>query len=327
MESIVKGRIIGGCVALALAAVAAFPASAQEFPSDNITMVVGWPAGGAQDTVGRLVAEHLGQVLDTTVVVSNVPGAAGATGVREVETAEPDGYTIGTIGLHGVAQAYINENATAMSDIEPLAIVNIDPAALTVRSDTGIETLEDFVAYAKENPGALINGNDSPGGFSFLNAQFIERELGVELTKVPYQGFAPTVAALAAGEVQSVTLPVPLLTEMHEAGTVKILAVAAEERHFAAPDVPTFKEEGYDYVFTDYVVIFGPKGMPEDVKATLEEGLLEAMDSEGFKKAADTAGLILDPQGAEAAAELIAGVDEEVYPVMLDAGLVTTREK
>lgn len=302
-------------------------AGAQDFPSDNITMVIGWPAGGAQDTVGRLVAEHLGQHLSTTVVVSNVPGAAGANGVREVETATPDGYTIGTIGLHGIAQAYINENATAMDDIEPLALVNIDPAALTVRTDTGIGSLEEFIAYAKDNPGALINGNDSPGGFSFLNAEFIERNLEIELTKVPYQGFAPTVAALVAGEVESVTLPVPLLADLHEAGDVKILAVASAERHFAAPDVPTFQEEGIDYTFSDYVVIFGPKGLPADIKAALETSILAAMDTDGFKASADTIGLILDPQGADAARETITTVDEDVYPVMLDAGLVTTRQR
>ncbi|MHB2266480.1 Bug family tripartite tricarboxylate transporter substrate binding protein [Aliihoeflea sp. PC F10.4] len=302
-------------------------AGAQDFPSENMTMVIGWPAGGAQDTVGRLVAEHLGQQLSTTVVVSNVPGAAGANGVREVETAEPDGYTIGTIGLHGVAQAYINENATAMDAIEPLALVNIDPAALTVSSSMDISSLEEFIAFAKENPGVVINGNDSPGGFSFLNAQFIERNLEIEMTKVPYQGFAPTVAALVAGEVETVTLPVPLLADLHEAGDVKILGVAAAERHFAAPDVPTFQEQGIDYVFSDYVVIFGPKGLPEDVKGTLEAALLAAMDTDGFKASAETIGLILDPQGADAARETIANVDAEVYPVMLDAGLVTTRQR
>lgn len=300
---------------------------AQDFPSENMTMVIGWPAGGAQDTVGRLVGEHLGQQLSTTVVVSNVPGAAGANGVREVETAEPNGYTIGTIGLHGVAQAYINENATAMENIEPLALVNIDPAALTVSSSMNISSLEEFIAFAKENPGVVINGNDSPGGFSFLNAQFIERNLEIEMTKVPYQGFAPTVAALVAGEVEAVTLPVPLLADLHEAGDVKILAVAAAERHFAAPDVPTFQEQGIDYVFSDYVVIFGPKGLPDDVKDTLEAALLAAMDTDGFKASAETIGLILDPQGADAARETIANVDAEVYPVMLDAGLVTTRQR
>lgn len=302
-------------------------AGAQDFPSQNVTMIIGWPAGGAQDTVGRLVAEHLGQQLSTTVVVSNVPGAAGATGVREVETAEPNGYTIGTIGLHGVAQAYINENATAMDDIEPLALVNIDPAALTVSSTTGISSLEEFITFTRENPGALINGNDSPGGFSFLNAEFIERNLDIEMTKVPYQGFAPTVAALVAGEVEAVTLPVPLLADLHESGDVRILAVAAAERHFAAPDVPTFQEEGIDYVFSDYVVIFGPKGMPQDVKDTLEAALLAAMDTDGFKASADTIGLLLDGQGADAARDTITNVDAEVYPIMLDTGLVTTRQR
>lgn len=320
-------RILFSGVALALVAGPTISAQAQDYPSEPVTMVVGWPAGGGQDTVGRLVAEHLDQQLPVSVVVTNVPGAAGANGVREVEEAAPNGYTIGTMGLHGVAQAYINPNATAMENIQPLVLVNIDPAALSVRADSGIETLEQYLEYAKENPGAIINGNDSPGGFSFLTAEFIKRNFEIDFTMVPYQGYAPTVAALVADEVQSATLPIPMVAELGASGDVNILAVAAEERHFRTPDVPTFKELGYDFEFTDFVLIFGPKDMPEDVKSALESALLAAMDSEGFKASAANIGLILNPLGSDDTTALVQRLDDEVYPVMLDAGLVQTRQR
>ncbi len=307
-----------------LAATAAAPQPAAAFPDEPITIVVGWPAGGAQDTVGRLVAEYLEAELPVSVVVTNVPGAAGANGVRDVEQAAPDGYTLGTKGVHAVAQSYMNPNATPLDAMDPLALVNIDPAAVSVHADTGIEDLESFIAYLRDNPGGLINGNDSPGGFSFLTAELMERALDIELTKVPYQGYAPTVSALVAQEVMSATLPVPMVADLHEAGDVNILAVAAEERHFRAPDVPTFTELGHDFVFADYVMIFGPVGLPEDVRDTLESALLAAMDSEDFRAAADGIGLILDPQGADGAAALMQATDAAVHPVLVEAGLVET---
>ena len=300
---------------------------AQAFPDKPINLVVPWPAGGGQDVVGRLVAEHLDRQVPVSVVVTNVPGAAGANGVREIEESAPDGYTIGTMGLHVIAQSYINPNATDINNIDPLVLVNTNPAALSVRTDTGIETLAQFIEYAKANPGAIINGNDSPGGFSFLTVELLQQKVGIELTKVPYQGFAPTVAALVAGEVTSATLPVPVVAELHRAGTIRILAVASEERNFAAPDVPTFRELGVDFVFMDNVMIFAPVGLPADVKNSLETALLDAMATDDFKSAGGNAGLTLEPLGSEAATARLRGMDDDIYPILLEAGLVQTRKR
>lgn len=320
--------VVTGALALGFAfAAQTGPVAAQSWPDKQINLIVPWPAGGGQDRVGRLVAEYLGQQVPVPVVVSNSPGAAGSSGVRAIEEAAADGYTIGTMGLHVIAQSYINPNASGQERINPLVMVNADPAAISVRTDMGINTLEEFIAYAKANPGVIINGNDSPGGFSFLTVELMSKALGIELTKVPYQGFAPTVAALVAGEVQSASLPVPVVAELHRAGTIKILAVAAEERHFAAPDVPTFKELGYDFVFSDNVMIFGPVDMPEDVKGSLEKALMDAMATDAFKAAGATGGLILMPKGSADATARFRAMDEAVYPILLEAGLVQVRQK
>lgn len=311
---------------LALSSMAA-PALSDTFPDQPITVVVAWPAGGGHDTVSRLVTDYLAQELPVSVVVNNVPGAAGANGVRQVEEAAADGYTLGVMGIHATAQAYMNENATDLANIEPLAVINIEPAALAVRTDTGIDSFEAFLEYARNAPGDIINGNDSPGGFSYLNAAFIENAFDIELTKVPYQGYAPTVAALVAGEVMSATLPVPMLAELHEAGTVQILGVAANERHFRVPEVPTFTEMGHDYVVTDYVMVFGPAGIDAERRATLETALLAAMSQPSFLERGQAMGLMLSPAGAEAASELMRSMDDLIYPVMQDAGLVTVRER
>jgi tripartite-type tricarboxylate transporter receptor subunit TctC len=303
-------------------------ALAQNFPTKPITMVVGWPAGGGQDQVARVVAEHLKkQLASASIVVNNVPGAAGSIGVRQVEQAAPDGHTVGTLGLHVIAQSYLNPNATDIKNMDPLAQVNTEMAALTVRTETGIDSLAKFLEVAKSKPGAVINGNDSPGGFSHLNAEFIERKFGIKLNKVGYQGFAPTVAALLSGEVMSATLPVPLVAELHKAGRVKLLAVAGEERHFNAPDVPTFKELGHDYVFSDNVMIFGPKGIPAETKKTLEAALLRTLSDPDFAAAARKIGLVVKPLGSADSAAVLKAMDDAVYPVMLEAGLVKVRKR
>ncbi len=307
--------------------VGSLSAPAQAFPERPITMVVAWPAGGGHDTVTRLLTEFLEQELPTSVVVTNVPGAAGATGVRQVEEAAADGYTLGVLGLHATAQSYMNENATALDRLEPLAVINIEPAALAVRADTGIEDFAGFLEFARANPGGIINGNDSPGGFSFLNAAFIENYFDIQLTKVPYQGYAPTVAALVSGEVMATTLPVPMLADLHDAGEVRILGVAAEDRHFRVPEVPTFTELGHGYVVTDYVMVYGPAGIPQDRRDALEAALMAAMASEAFQERARGMGLMLQPGGADDAAALMAAMDDLVYPIMEDADLVTVRAR
>ena len=325
-----KHTSFGAAVALAMAAnlsLAASPVLADSFPDQPINIVVAWPAGGGHDTVTRLVADYLAQELPVSIVVNNVPGAAGANGVRQVEEAAADGYTLGVMGLHATAQSYMNENATDLARIEPLAVINIEPAALAVRTDTGIDSFDAFLEFTRAQPGAMVNGNDSPGGFSFLNAAFIENMFEIELTKVPYQGYAPTVAALVAGEVMSATLPVPMLADLHDAGTVRILGVAADERHFRVPEVPTFAEMGHDYVVTDYVMVFGPAGIDADRRAALESALLAAMSQDSFKERGQAMGLMLNPAGAEAATQLMQAMDDLIYPVMQDAELVTVRAR
>nr|WP_236638461.1 tripartite tricarboxylate transporter substrate-binding protein [Mangrovicoccus ximenensis] len=165
-------------------------------------------------------------------------------------------------------------------------------------ADAGIDTLGEYVAAMKDDPMAFLNGNDPQGGNSFVFANVIPKGLGIDMMKLPYPGHGPTVTALLTGEVQTATLPVPPVLEHARAGTVKILGIAAEQRHPQLPDVPTFREQGHDVVVGDFVMIVGPKGMPDEVKAKLSEGILAAARSEGFAAAAAGNGMVLRPGGA-----------------------------
>lgn len=308
-------------------ALSATPVVADDFPTEPITIIVNWPAGGGQDTSARLIAEWASKRAPVPIVVSNVTGAGGANGIRHAAEADPDGYTVGIMGSSFVARYYLNENATPLDAVDPLVFFGPDPGALEVRADTGIKTVQEYIDKLKAEPGSIANGNDAPGGSSAIVASLFENAFDVEMTKVPYQGYAPTVAAIMSGEVDSATLPVHQLVDQHKAGDVIILAVAAEDRHFLVPDVPTFKELGFDFIAGDWRALFLPKGVPENRKAYLENLFMETMSDPAFKEAAQKAGFMATPMGSEETTALIVAHDEAVYPVLLDAGLVTTRKK
>ncbi|MCY4461558.1 MAG: tripartite tricarboxylate transporter substrate binding protein [Albidovulum sp.] len=315
-------RLKSIAAALALAGAATF-AHADSFPGGPITWVVNWPAGGGQDTTSRLVAEMLSEKLGVAIAVKNYSGAGGLTGMRELASADPDGHTIGMLGASSIIQQYTTDEPVMLDELAVLSFFGPDPGALTVAGGTPYESLDDYVMAAKESPSEIINGNDPPGGASYISASILESSLGLEINKVPYSGYAPTVTALLGGEVESATVPVPQVLEHHANGDVRILGVMAGQRHFLAPDIPTFMEQGYDVVAGDFRAVVGPAGIPEDVAAILSEALVAVLSSPEFNAKANAAGYMIEPLGAAEAKMRIMQFDEQVYPVLEQAGLVT----
>lgn len=305
----------------------AIGAGAQDFPSQPITLVVNWPAGGGMDRAGRLVAEFAKKRVKVPITVINVDGAGGATGVRHTAEAKPDGYTVGILGASIVASQYINANANAIGDIDYLAFFGPDPAALQVRADANIDSVKAFVEKLKAAPNSIKNGNDAPGGVSHVAAALLEAKLGVKLTKVPYKGYAPTVAAMTSGEVQSATLPVHQFIDQHKAGTVRILAVMSEQRHFMTPDVPTFKELGFPLIAGDWRVLYAPKGVPAERKAFLEKLFMDTLSDPEFQEAAKKVGFVITPKNSAATLEFVKEADKDLYPILDEAGLVKARKR
>ena len=315
-------------VAVLTAASLAGPAQAQEnFPSKPLSIIVPWAPGGGSDRSMRLVADAASKYFGQSVIVVNKPGAGGANGTRAIASAEPDGYTLGMVGAGVVARQYNNPNANPLSDLIPVAFFGADPAALSARADTGFKSVADFVRAAKAKPGSIKNGNDQPGGSSYVAIAVMEGALGVKTTRVPYKGYAPTVAALLSGEVQTATVPVPDAIEQHKAGKIRILGVAANQRHFVAPEVRTFKEQGFNVVAGSWRTIVVPKGVSKSRMKTLETKLLQALNDPVFVKRANNAGFFVSPMGSKETADYWVSYDKEVYPVLLKAGLVKTRKK
>jgi tripartite-type tricarboxylate transporter receptor subunit TctC len=302
-------------------------ARAQTYPSEPITLIVAWPAGGGSDISMRLLADALSKQIKVPVVVLNKPGAGGAIGHREIANAKPDGYTIGMFSSGGIALPYMNAQANTIDELQPLAFFGEDPNALQASNASGISSLKDYVERARANPGKIKNGNDQPGGASYIAIALYEKQLGIKVTRVPYGGFAPTVTALMAGEVDSATVPIPDTIEQHKSGKLKILGVSATARHFLAPDIPTFREQGFDVVVGSWRCLVGPKGIPEDRLRFLETSIIAALKNPEFQAKAKQAGFIVQPADAKATHERWKSDDAQLYPILLDAGLVKARQK
>lgn len=314
-----KKILIAAIAALCTAAAA----SADGFPEKPITWVVNWPAGGGQDTTSRLVAEALSEELGVPVAVENYDGAGGLAGMRILADADPDGYTIGMLGSSTVIQQYTTDAPVMMDQLSVISFFGPDPGALTVGAKSDYDSLATYVAMAKEAPASVINGNDPPGGASYISAAIMESSLGLKLNKVPYKGYAPTVTALLGGEVQSATVPLPQVLDHVASGDLRVLGVMAADRHFLAPDIPTFAEQGFDVTAGDFRAVVGPAGIPEEQLQVLSDAMVAVLSSPEFVTKANAAGYMIEPLGAEQAAARIETFDTQVYPVLEAAGLVT----
>ena len=299
-------------------------AGAARYPEREVQLIVPWPAGGGTDIISRLVAQYAERYLGVPIVVINRPGAAGAIGTREIAQARPDGYTIGVVANAALASQYMVPDHPDMSQVRPVVIIGGESAALTVRADAPWKSLDDFVKDARARAGRIRVSTDPPGGGSFIAAVLMERGLGVRVTKVPYQGFAPSVAALQAGEVQATTVPVPDVISAHRSGQARILGVMENQRHFLAPDVPTFKEQGYNVVYSLWRAVIVPSGVPEDRVAVLEKAFLQALNDPELRQKANQAGFSIGPLGTAQAAERWEQDDKAAHAILTELGMVAS---
>lgn len=321
------GRAVWMACMAAVVALAGNATSAWSFPDQPIKFIMPWPAGGGSDIAMRLVAEAVSKKLGQPVVIINRPGAGGAIGIKEIADAAPDGHTVGMVGSGAVSAQYLNANANALSDLQPIALFGDEPAALIARGDAPFTDLKAFVATAKAAPASIKNGNDQPGGAAFAFISLYEKLLGLKVVKVPYAGYAPAVTALLTGEVQTISIAVPDVAEHHKSGRLRILGVSGPARHFLAPQVPTFQEQGFDVIVGSWRTIAGPKGIPPERLKFLEAKFVEAMSDPEFIERAKARGFVVTPDGIAASQKLWTRHDQELYPILLDAGLVKARRK
>jgi tripartite-type tricarboxylate transporter receptor subunit TctC len=264
---------VAGAALLALAA----GASAQEYPSRPITMIVPFPPGGVADTVARPVADAMGRALKQTVVVENRAGAGGGIGMGAVARSTPDGYTVllalSSISIIPEADRILKRAPMyELRQLVPIARFTADPTVLVVRADAPWRTLREFVADLKRNPAKYSYGSSGNYGTMHVPMEMLKNAGNFRMLHVPYTGAGPAVVALLGGQVDAVSTGPSTVVQHIRSGKLRALAHWGEGRLVSLPDVPSLTELGYPVQFAQWSGLFVPAGTPETVVARLREG-------------------------------------------------------
>lgn len=262
-----------------LAAVAA-PAFAQTYPSRPIKLVSPFAPGGGTDILGRLIAPKLGEILGGTMIVENRAGAGGNVGAQAVARAEPDGYTM-LMGVNSYTiNAHLQKNVPfdLKRDFSPVGMVATSPFLVVVHPSVPAKTIQEFVAYAKANPGKLNYGSAGAGTAPHLAGELFKLRTGIEMTHVPYQGSGPNVTGLLRGDVQMSAISMNSIEGFLGSNDIRVLAIMSPERIAKLPNVPTLAESGIADVNVDlWYAIFAPPALPPNLLATLNGALKKAL--------------------------------------------------
>lgn len=281
-----RGVLIFGIVLLMFVAVGCGQESHEpgevdpNYPTKSITYTVPFDPGGQSDVEARRQQPMLEDILGTSIVVTYKSGGGGAVGWAELVNARPDGYSMTGINIpHIILQPASRENAGYTTEqINPVAFFQATPIGLAVPKDSPYDTLEEFIAYAKENPGAVtVGGSGTYTGHHIAQIQF-EALTGVELSYVPFTGAAPQMQAFLGGHVAAIFGNSNSLVQYED--DMKILAIGSTDRFEALPDVPTFIEKGYNMTPSIDRGVAVPPGTPEEYKEILADAFIKISSDE-----------------------------------------------
>jgi tripartite-type tricarboxylate transporter receptor subunit TctC len=271
-----KTLLAAWCLAASAAALAAFP----EKP---IKVVIGFPAGGPLDQHARLLSDKLQAALGQPVVIDYKPGAGGSVGADAVARSPADGYTLmlantGVAVINGALYSKLLYNT--LKDFTPIARTAMQPLALLVTPKLPVNSLPEFVRYAKERPGQINYGSAGNGGISHLVPEMFKTATGLFMVHIPYRGSAPAFTDLMGGQVQFMAESIPQAANYHKQGKVRALAVTSAARNPALPDIPTVIESGIKgFEVVGFYGFLAPAGTPKDVVAKLADAFKQVLSN------------------------------------------------
>lgn len=302
-------------VAFVLSIVGFATQASAEYPEKPINVLIGFKPGGGSDALAQLTEPFLEKVLGISFVNQYKPGATGAIAWTQLaKQTKADGYTISVTNTPMLMTNYLinPEIAYNISEFDPLANVVTDPGIIVVAKDSQFKTAEEFLNYAKENPGKTTVGNSGVGGDDFFTTLIVQKATGLKFQMIPFQGDGPSWQAAMAGKIDASFNNLGITFPQIKAGNLRALALFAEERTPMLPDVPTLKELGYDVVSGSSRGFSGPKGMPEEAVNVLIDAFKKIAEDPEFKKAAEASAYNLDFKFGEEYAEYLE-TQEEVF--------------
>jgi tripartite-type tricarboxylate transporter receptor subunit TctC len=274
-------------------------ACAQSYPTRPITMIVPFPAGGATDTLARLLAERLRASLGQPIIIENVAGAAGSIGVGRAARAAGDGYTlsIGTLTTHALIGGLYPLQFDLVADFEPIAELAIEPLLIVGRKNLPAADLKELIAWLKANPDTASVGIAGVGAVGHLTGIAFQRETGTRFHFVPYRGNGPGAQDLVAGQIDLMIEPSSNFRTLVRAGSIKAFAVTSSTRLAAAPDIPTAEEARLPgFRVSLWYGLWAPKGTAKAVIGRLNAAVVDALADPAVQKRLTELGLEIPPR-------------------------------
>jgi tripartite-type tricarboxylate transporter receptor subunit TctC len=299
-------------------------AAAGDYPDQPIRFIVPFSAGGPTDTAGRLIAEPLRRILGQPIIIENRPGASGVPGTEAAVAAKHDGYTlvVGGIAPIVLVPAVKKLRYDVDKDLIPLGLIWRSPQVFAVRASLPVNTLAEFVKYAKDHPNTLTIGSAGVGTVTHLANELFKSETGITFTHVPYRSTSNSVTDLVGGQIDAIFGDVAILTPQVQKGTIKALAITSEKRSPLLPDLKTTAEAGLPNVQTEvWFGLFVPAGAPTPAVDRQKEAVRAAQLDPEYKKNLLKYGTELNSVGADQFADFIHAETKRWTPILKAAGV------
>lgn len=311
----------------ALAGSLAFsPVHAQaDYPTRAIRLIVPSPPGDGSDVLARNVGKAMGDLLGQALVNENKPGAGGSIASDLAAKARPDGYTLmlGNASTHAVTPGlYSKLSFDAEKDFVPIRLLASAPNVLVVNPGLPVNTIQEFIAYAKANPDKLNFGSGGNGSLSHLSAILFNDMADTKIPHIPYKGAAPSVTAVMSGEISALLINIPTVRTQIESGKLRALAVSSLERSEQLPNVPTLDEAGLKGYSTEaWFGLFAPTGTPQTAIDRLNEAAAQALKDEAVQKNLRVMGAVPKDLSGTAFGDFVKKESEKYAELIKSAGV------
>jgi tripartite-type tricarboxylate transporter receptor subunit TctC len=303
-------------------------ASAQDFPTKPIKLIVPFPAGGPNDIIARIVGQRMSEIVKQPIVIDNRGGQGGTLGTDAVAKASPDGYTIGIVnaGALAINQSMEKVPYDVAKDFAPITLVVTVPEMLVVASNVPAKNMSELVALAKAQPGKLNFASTGPGSLPHLAGELLKLTAKIEIVHVPYRGAAPAINDLLGQQVEMTFLDLPAILPHIRSGALRGIALGTTVRAPTAPDVPTTAELGMPELrIENWYGMIAPAGTPPSTVAALNRVVVTALGDPGVKQKLADQGLTAVGDTPEHFREFIASEAAKWAKVIKDAGIETAK--
>lgn len=284
------------------------------YPEKPVEVIVAFQPGGGTDIAARTIFKFAEKYFGQSFAIINRPGASGEIGWTAIAHAKPDGYTIGFINPPGFLIVPIQRPSAKyrLENYDLIANIVMDPGVIGVLPDSEFKTLNDFMAAAKKAPKSVSISYSGPGTSEAMLISQLEKQEGAELNKIPFEGSAPGMVALMGKHVDAVAMNVSECHTYIQDGHLRLLGIGSPERDAEVPDVPTYREQGYDYLQVALRGVAAPKGFPPEALKKIEDALAKVMQDPEFQQKAKELQMPLRYMGSAEYTKFLQGIDSSL---------------